>query len=190
MGSSTLLHLHSQSNTSGCIRPTSHVLCIWPVHTQEGWSVRCAGAQAQQPGIGDFWTSDSPDEAFALSPTATVLIWKSKSTTSHQGNKGMSALAMLAIDNLKNFWKIFLKLYMSSFMFKQTWNEPSTSQWWWEGEDLLLHSQKSYFQDWRHHTTVLKLKCRSTLLEVTTSDSKSLASGKPQGNLEHDRSFP
>lgn len=25
--------------------------------------------------------------------------------------KGMSALTMLAVDNLKNFWKIFLKLY-------------------------------------------------------------------------------
>lgn len=75
MGScSLLLHFHSQPSTCGSSSLTSHVLCRWPPYTRGGWSVRCAGAQAQQSGTGNFWSSDSPDEAFVLSPTATVLM--------------------------------------------------------------------------------------------------------------------
>lgn len=120
MGSSTVPHLHSQSNTSGCIRPTSHVRCRWPLYTREGWSARCAGAQAQQSEIRDFWTSESPDEVFALSPTTRFLIWNAQINYFSPGKlKHTSALTMLAIDNLNKIWKIFSKLYISSFMFKQ-----------------------------------------------------------------------
>lgn len=74
------------------------------IHARRLKHEMCKGTKAQQSGIGDFWTSDSPDEAFALSLTATVLVQNVQINNFSPGNlKGMSALTMLAINNLKKF---------------------------------------------------------------------------------------
>lgn len=99
--------------------------------------------------------------------------------------KGVSALIMLAIDDVKNFWKIFLKLYISSLMFIQNmkWAKsilvvmrtggPTPSF----PKQLLSRLTPPYF-----HTTEAQMSqhwrtCPTCLLSDVTSDG--LASGKP-----------
>lgn len=149
---------------------------------QEGCSVRWAWTWAQQSGLGDFWTPESPDEDFALFLPATFLIWTQINFPSPGKLKGMSVQSQSPEKLLKDLFVAF----PSTFEKHMKWAKytplvlrgGSTPSF---PEERLSRLTPPYFH-WS--SDISAIVWRSQHL-----DSKSLASGKPQGNPEHCTSF-